>query len=110
MYALTSSPSGGVVHLTHPSGGVAYYASSNTGDKYNATWTTAPAAGHVLEIIGQTRSNPCIEADVTGMLLTDDVIATLRITSETNNHSCTVKYSSKGYEEGHPVPELRVCF
>jgi len=100
MYSLTSSPSGGVVH----------FASSNIWDEENVTWSTAPEAGHVLATIGQTRPNLWVEVDVTGMLLTDDGIATLRITSETNNHSWVAKYSSKENGEGHPAPELRVFF
>eukprot|EP00571_Detonula_confervacea_P010624 CAMPEP_0172307488 /NCGR_PEP_ID=MMETSP1058-20130122/8325_1 /TAXON_ID=83371 /ORGANISM="Detonula confervacea, Strain CCMP 353" /LENGTH=1288 /DNA_ID=CAMNT_0013019663 /DNA_START=93 /DNA_END=3959 /DNA_ORIENTATION=+ len=105
LYSLTSSPSGGVVN----------FAPSNDWTEEMVDWSSAPDAttsggGHVLAIIGRTRPDMWVEVDVTGILLTEDGIATLRITGEESNHSWVAEYSSKENGMGHPSPELRVYF
>lgn len=100
LYSLKSCPSGGVIH----------YASSNSWDEDHVAWSTSPNAEYVVATIGQTRPHSWVDVDVTGLLLTDTGIATLRITPERNNHSWGAKYSSKENKGGHPAPELRVFF
>lgn len=108
LYSLTSSPSGGVVHLA---------TSSDDDDvdewtEETVDWTSAPEAndGHVLAMVGPTRPNSWAEVDVTGMLLVETGVMTLRITSEGSNHSWAAEYSSKENGMGHPGPELRLYF
>lgn len=95
LYALASSPSGGAIH----------FASPEAWDKGNVKWSTAPDAEHVLATIGNTFPRLWVEPEVTGMLLTEDGMVTLRITSEEGNHSWMAKYSAKD-----PAPELQVFF
>jgi len=100
LYSLTSSPIGGVVHL----------ASSNDWDESTATWSSAPDASHILGKIGKTHAKSWIEVDVSGLLLqTEDGYATLRIKSDTSNHSFVAKYSSKE-NKSRREPELKLLF
>ena len=100
LYSLTSSPIGGVVHL----------ASSNDWDESTATWSSAPDASHILGKIGKTHAKSWIEVDVSGMLLqAKDGYATLRIKSDTSNHSFVAKYSSKE-NKSRRKPELKLLF
>eukprot|EP00578_Thalassiosira_sp_NH16_P002060 CAMPEP_0181132974 /NCGR_PEP_ID=MMETSP1071-20121207/31284_1 /TAXON_ID=35127 /ORGANISM="Thalassiosira sp., Strain NH16" /LENGTH=1310 /DNA_ID=CAMNT_0023219349 /DNA_START=58 /DNA_END=3990 /DNA_ORIENTATION=+ len=108
LYSLTSSPSGGVVHL----------ATSSDDDDIDewteemVSWLSAPEVsdGHILAMIGPTRPNSWVEVDVTGMLLVETGVMTLRITSEGSNHSWAAKYSSKENGMGYPGPELQLYF
>ncbi len=99
LFALTSSPSGGVVH----------FASSNSWEEMKVDWSSSPEAELILGKIGPTRPNSWVEVDVT-LPTTDDGFVTLRITPENSNHSWVAKYSSKENRLGHPAPELRVYF
>jgi len=103
LYSLTSSPSGGTVHLTSSSNG--------DWDESSVTWSSAPKAGSVLGVIGKTHSKSWIEVDVTGMLHVDDdrEYATLRISSDKQNHSWVAKYSSKE-NNLDKAPELKLYF
>jgi len=102
LYSLTSSPSGGTVHLTSSSNG--------DWDESSVTWSSAPKAGSVLGVIGKTHSKSWIEVDVTGMLNVDDEeYATLRISSDKQNHSWVAKYSSKE-NNLDKAPELKLYF
>lgn len=104
LYALTASPSGGVVHLTVPESNTQWQEST-------VTWSTAPESGeHILGTIGQAHPNAWAEVDVTGMLLIENGVATLRITGEVTNHSWIAEYSSKENQSGHLAPELRIYF
>jgi M6 family metalloprotease-like protein len=97
LFAVTSSPSGGVVHLT----------SSNVWEETKVDWSSAPMSEVTLGNIGPTRPNSWVEVDLTLPVL-DDGFVTLRITPESSNHSWVAKYSSKDNRMGHPAPELRV--
>ena len=104
LYSLTSSPSGGTVHLTSSSNG--------DWDESSVTWSSAPEAGSILGVIGKTHSKSWIEVDVKGMLnVADDdrEYATLRISSEKQNHSWVAKYSSKE-NNLDKAPELKLYF
>ena len=102
LYSLTSSPSGGTVHLTSSSNG--------DWDESSVTWSSAPKIGSVLGVIGKTHSKSWIEVDVTGMLNVDDEeYATLRISSDKQNHSWVAKYSSKE-NNLDKAPELKLYF
>ena len=103
LYSLTSSPSGGTVHLTS--------SSNRDWDESSVTWSSAPEAGSVLGVIGKTHSKSWIEVDVTGMLNIDDDrdYATLRISSDKQNHSWVAKYSSKE-NILDKAPELKLYF
>jgi len=108
LYSLTSSPSGGVVHLTTSS-------DDDNIDEWTeemVSWLSAPEVsdGHILAMIGPTRPNSWVEVDVTGMLLVETGVMTLRITSEGSNHSWAAKYSSKENGMGYPGPELQLYF
>jgi len=95
LYSLSSSPTGGLVH--------------NTDDKSwresTVTWTSAPKAEDVLSAIGETRPNQWVVVDVTGALLTESGVVSLRIAAEESNHSWAAKYSRRGH-----APELRISF
>ncbi|KAL3806354.1 hypothetical protein ACHAXA_007695 [Cyclostephanos tholiformis] len=97
LFALTSSPSGGVVH----------FASSNSWEETKVDWSSSPKSEVILGTIGPTRPNSWVEVDLTLPLLGDSFV-TFRITSESSNHSWVAKYSSKENRMGHPAPELRV--
>ena len=99
LFALTSSPSGGVVH----------FASSNSWEETKVDWSSSPEGELILGKVGPTRPNSWVEVDVT-LPRMDDGFATLRITPENSNHSWVAKYSSKENRMGHPAPELRVFF
>ena len=96
---MTSSPSGGVVHL----------ASSNVWEEAKVDWSLAPKSEVTLSTIGPTRPNSWVEVDLTLPGLNDGFV-TLRITPESSNHSWVAKYSSKENRMGHPAPELRVFY
>ena len=83
------------------------YAKSNSWEEDTVTWSTAPGVNHVLATIGRTHPDSWVEVDVTGMLLTEDGVVTLRVIGEPNNHSWPARYSSK---ESREAPELRVFF
>lgn len=100
LHSINSSPVGGRVHI----------ASTDSWDDGHVTWATAPTAGDVLGDIGPVRPNQWVEIDVTGgLLMSDNGLLSLRISSDSSYHSWRAKYSSKESMPAH-IPELRLSF
>ncbi len=99
LYALSSSPTGGLVHI----------ASHNAWDE-DVQWANAPAAGNVLATILAIHPNSWIEVDVTGALaLSANGVFSLRITQENSNHTWLAKYRAVSASNEH-TPVLQVTF
>jgi M6 family metalloprotease-like protein len=97
LYALTSSPSGGVV----------YFTSSNIWDEASVDWSSSPEANFIVGTVGLVRQNTWVEVELT-IPLTIDRVTTLRVKPESSNHSWLAKFSSKENSMGYPAPELRI--
>jgi hypothetical protein len=97
LYALTSSPSGGVV----------YFTSSNIWDEASVDWSSSPEANFIVGTVGLVRQNTWVEVELT-IPVTIDRVTTLRVKPESSNHSWLAKFSSKENSMGYPAPELRI--
>ena len=97
LYALTSSPSGGVV----------YFTPSNIWDETTVDWSSSPDANFIVGNVGLVRQNTWVEVELT-IPVTSDRVTTLRVKPESSNHSWLAKFSSKENSMGYPAPELRV--